>query len=110
MGRVNVLKKFRAVLGYLVLTLGVTLAISLAFVAISEIKARDNSTRCAVVGLVVKLTANSQRAAQATIASPTATQAQKDAARTNVATIMESLRVTREVLGNPHGPHCLETP
>lgn len=87
------------------------MSIPITFVILAgRIDATDNKSRCAVVGLVDQLSANSERNTLAAIASPTATKAQKDAARTNLARINELKRTTRETLGHPVGPQCPEEP
>lgn len=72
----------------------------------SNARERDNATRCAVVGLVAKLTENSSRAMRATIDSPTATEAQKRAAQINLNGIIATLHTTEAELKNPHGAAC----
>lgn len=100
------LKRNQALIGYCILWAGVMLAITLSLAANSNTRERDNATRCSVVGLVAKLTENSSRAARATIASPTATEAQKHAAQVNLNGIIATLHTTEAELKNPHGAAC----
>lgn len=100
------LRQNRAVVGFVILCLGVAMAVGLASLAINRIDERNNATRCSVVGLVQKLTINSARNAGAQIASTTATPAEKSAAKQNLDTIREVLRATDEALGHPHGAAC----
>ncbi len=98
--------KNRAVIGLAIITLGMFVAVSLAGVAVNDVNQKDNATRCSVVGLVVQLTENSRRAAEATIASKTASPAQKHAAAKNLEDIAATAGLTREVLHHPHGTAC----
>jgi hypothetical protein len=78
----------------------------LAFVAIHQNHDRHNATRCSVVGLVSKLSANAQRLAQARPVSPTASNAQKLAAAKNLEVIQETFDITETAPGHPHGLVC----
>ncbi len=95
-----VLHPWRVRIGFVILVLGITFA----FV---QQASKDNATRCAVVGVVVKLSENSARNARATAASPTATRAQKAAAATNLKQIRDRLTLVADVLGHPHGKLCV---
>lgn len=98
------------VVAYLILMAFAAFSLSLAFVAIGRVQSESNKTRCQIVALVETFTENSQRAAKATISSPTASKAQKDAATLNLSQTRAALRTTQEKLGNPTGEACTIAP
>lgn len=77
---------------------------------VKQLSTSDNKTRCRIVSLVGTLLENTSRSSRATLASPTATEEQKAAARRNLGSVAAALMVTREQLGNPTGKGCDPTP
>lgn len=75
-----------------------------------RIDAKDNATRCKVVGLVNVLAANSERSAKALEQNPASTPAQRAAATKNLSVIKDLKHTTADALGNPRGRECQETP
>lgn len=71
-----------------------------------HVDAKDNETRCQVVGLVALFTANSRRSYRATLASPFATADQKAVAQRNLAAVTAGLVLTEKQLGHPTGAAC----
>lgn len=96
----------RTVISYCLLWATAFFAVTVAFVGLHRVQEESNKTRCQVVALVATFTQNSQRSAKATIASPTASKQQKDAAIVNLAEVRKALLTTQETLGHPTGAAC----
>jgi uncharacterized membrane protein len=94
------------VVGFAILALGVAGAFYAVKVSFDNTSVRDNKTRCSIVGVVYTLSHNSRNTLNATIASPTATRAQKTVAAANLNRINGQLLITYNVLGHPHGSLC----
>jgi len=96
----------RARLGFGILLTGVVAALLMQAWVIGQVNSKNNATRCAVVGLVAKLSLNSERNARAILAAPDATPEQKAVARKNLAVLQDTNRTTAELLDHPHGARC----